>query len=45
LSNSELEIKGNGKEDNHPKFHPPLADEIHPSNGGEFFQLSSAIGG
>jgi hypothetical protein len=26
---------GNGKEDNHPRLHPPLADVIHPSNGGE----------
>jgi hypothetical protein len=24
--------------EHHPKFHPPLADEIHPSDGGELRQ-------
>jgi hypothetical protein len=31
-------------EGNFFRFHPPLANEIHPSNGGEFFQISSAFG-
>jgi hypothetical protein len=26
----------NGKKEHHPRFHPLLADEIHPSDGGEF---------
>jgi hypothetical protein len=41
LPNSECKIKdksnsSNDKEERHPKFHPPKADEIHPSDGGEF---------